>query len=221
MPASATGADAAIPAAVIRLPRIAVQILDELRVISGFAEPHSEDLRIYTQDMSHAGEPRYHPGNQPAHLRASDADREVVSSMVRKALDEGRLDLSELDERLGAVYEAKTHGDLAAVVEDIVPTPKTPQPAPRQVQLYRTPGAPVVPSDRLILPAVILGITPFGIFGAHRFYTGDAKGAAIMLLCTLSGIGVLYSLPRWLIDLILLATANFRDGNGKRMIDWI
>lgn len=176
--------------------------------------------------MTSTGEPPYHPGNHPAHLRASDSDRDVVAGLVRQALDEGRLELSELDERLEGVYSAKTHGDLAAVIEDLVPAPPAQRPAaqrpaPRQVQLYRSSPAPVLPSDRLILPAVVLGITPFGIFGAHRFYTGDAKGAAIMLLCTLSGIGVLYSLPRWLIDLILLATANFRDGNGRRMIDWI
>lgn len=52
-------------------------------------------------------------------LRASDADRERVAEVVRSAAVEGRLDMDELDERLGAVFAARTYADLAATVTDL------------------------------------------------------------------------------------------------------
>src|SRR5699024_9227272 len=97
--------------------------------------------------------------------RTIDAEREAVSSMVRSALHDGRLQLNEVDERLGTVFEAKTHGELATVVADIVPyyPPRPVAPPPSTAPTTR-PGV----SDRKILPAVLLSI-PFGMFGAHRF----------------------------------------------------
>ena len=53
-------------------------------------------------------------------LRASDADRERVAQVLHKATAEGRLDLHELDERLAAVYAAKTYGELAPITADLV-----------------------------------------------------------------------------------------------------
>lgn len=52
-------------------------------------------------------------------LRAADADRERVAAVLRDAAAEGRLDLSELDDRLGLVYAAKTYGDLEPLLRDL------------------------------------------------------------------------------------------------------
>jgi len=52
-------------------------------------------------------------------LRAADADRERVAAVLREAAAEGRLDLGELDERLGQVYAAKTYGELEPLVRDL------------------------------------------------------------------------------------------------------
>ena len=52
-------------------------------------------------------------------LRASDADRERVADQLREAASDGRLSLSELDERIDALYAAKTYGDLEPVVADL------------------------------------------------------------------------------------------------------
>lgn len=52
-------------------------------------------------------------------VRASDVDREAAAEQVRTAASDGRLDLDELDERLTAVYEAKTRGELAVVTDDL------------------------------------------------------------------------------------------------------
>lgn len=54
----------------------------------------------------------------PGH-RASDADREAVSGLVRDAAAEGRIGLDELDERLSAVWTARTYGELARTTADL------------------------------------------------------------------------------------------------------
>lgn len=52
-------------------------------------------------------------------MRAADADREATAERLRVALEEGRLDLHEYDERLVRVYGAKTYADLDKVVADL------------------------------------------------------------------------------------------------------
>lgn len=52
-------------------------------------------------------------------LRVSDADREQVAETLRRAAGEGRLDYNELDERLGAAYQAKTYADLVPITVDL------------------------------------------------------------------------------------------------------
>jgi Domain of unknown function (DUF1707) len=68
---------------------------------------------------------------EPQHLRASDADRERVAEVLRQAAGDGRLTMDELDERLDAVYQAKTYAELEPVTHDL-PSPDgyTPAPAP-------------------------------------------------------------------------------------------
>jgi hypothetical protein len=52
-------------------------------------------------------------------LRASDADRERVAEVLRAAAGEGRIGLDELDERLAAVYAARTYADLEPLTRDL------------------------------------------------------------------------------------------------------
>ncbi len=52
-------------------------------------------------------------------LRASDAEREEVAAVLRQSLAEGRLSMLEFDERLDAVYRARTYGDLDALLTDL------------------------------------------------------------------------------------------------------
>jgi hypothetical protein len=63
-------------------------------------------------------------------LRASDADRERVADVLRQAAGDGRLTMEELDERLDAVYAAKTYAELEPITKDLpeaghVPAPST------------------------------------------------------------------------------------------------
>jgi hypothetical protein len=55
-------------------------------------------------------------------LRAGDADRERVAEHLRLALEEGRLNLYEYDDRLRDAYAAKTFADLDRLLEDL-PSP--------------------------------------------------------------------------------------------------
>lgn len=52
-------------------------------------------------------------------LRASDADRERVAEVLRDALAEGRLDMTEFEERLDATYQARTYGELTPITRDL------------------------------------------------------------------------------------------------------
>lgn len=55
----------------------------------------------------------------PPEARAADADRTRAAEQLKAALDEGRLDLGEYDERLQSAYNAKTYGELDALLTDI------------------------------------------------------------------------------------------------------
>jgi hypothetical protein len=61
-------------------------------------------------------------------LRASDRDREQVAEILREAAGEGRLGLDELDERLNAVYAAKTYAELEPVIQDLPHSRTAPAP---------------------------------------------------------------------------------------------
>jgi len=68
-------------------------------------------------------------------------------------------------------------------------------------------------AKRSVLIAYLLWFF-LGTFGVHRFYAGKV-GTGVLQLVTLGGLGI------WaLVDLILLATGNFRDGDGERITQW-
>jgi hypothetical protein len=64
-------------------------------------------------------------GDTPG-LRASDADREATGERLRLAAIEGRLDPTELDERMSAAYAARWCSELAELTADVTPAPAPP-----------------------------------------------------------------------------------------------
>lgn len=52
-------------------------------------------------------------------IRVSDADRAAVADRLRTAVDEGRLTVSEYDDRLRLAYAAVTYADLAPLTRDL------------------------------------------------------------------------------------------------------
>lgn len=56
----------------------------------------------------------------------SDAERDQVASEIREHFAQGRLDESELDERLSLAYAARTRADLDALRHDLPQLPAPP-----------------------------------------------------------------------------------------------
>lgn len=68
-------------------------------------------------------------------------------------------------------------------------------------------------SEKRILVGFLLCFF-LGVFGVHRFYAGKI-GTGLLQLFTLGGFGI------WaLVDLILLVTGSFRDGDGRKITEW-
>ena len=73
---------------------------------------------------------------------------------------------------------------------------------------------PLETSEKKLIPAALLCVL-LGVFGAHRFYVGKTTSGFIQLF-TLGGLGL------WMLyDLILILTAQFRDGDEKLVSDAI
>lgn len=92
----------------------------------------------------------------PRDLRCSDVDRERVAEALRQAAGDGRLTLTELEERLEATFKARTYGDLEPITRDL---PQGPYPVPnvdptgRQQAAYPvqrpSPGTPDLQTMRI------------------------------------------------------------------------
>ncbi|AYY14347.1 DUF1707 and DUF2154 domain-containing protein [Actinobacteria bacterium YIM 96077] len=114
----------------------------------------------------------------PRTLRASDADRDRLAEGLREAAADGRLSINELDERIDALYGAKTYGELEQVVEDLPDIPRLrDRPAPPVVSsapsddVYQTPDRlGGVPSTRRA-KAVFSGIRRRGQWVVPETYS--------------------------------------------------
>src|SRR5215218_5071886 len=60
-------------------------------------------------------------------LRASDEERESVAAALREHGAAGRLDIDELEQRVGAAYAARTHAELSALLTDLPRPPRAPR----------------------------------------------------------------------------------------------
>jgi hypothetical protein len=97
------------------------------------------------------------------YMRVSDADREQVAERLREHFAAGRLTSEELDERVATALNAKTVGDLRAVMADLPePTPpgrqarqEVPDLTYRPVYGYRR-GPRLLPLGLILLFAVIV-----------------------------------------------------------------
>jgi len=74
-------------------------------------------------------------------MRVSNDDRERVAQILHNAMAEGRLSVSELEERLDKVYAAKTFGDLEPMTRDL--------PVGRQASALQLPRPGPAPVNRV------------------------------------------------------------------------
>lgn len=109
-------------------------------------------------------------------LRASDVDRERVADVLRNAAGHGRISMDELEERLEAVYAARTYGELAPITRDLPPedaAPPAPLPAraPAAGGLLAAPGEPI---GRGLAIAIMSGANRGGSWIVPRRFTSFA-----------------------------------------------
>jgi hypothetical protein len=107
-------------------------------------------------------------------LRASDTERESTVELLREHGAAGRLDVEELEQRVGAAYAARTRGDLATLLDDL----------PRAQQ--------VVASPRAERPARHARHRP-----GHGWATFAQVNVLLVAIWALSGAG--YFWPAWVI----------------------
>ena len=123
-----------------------------------------------------------HPDSR---LRISDADRERAMADLAGHYADGRLDHEEYDERLDAIWTARTRADLAVLFSDL-PRPQVTYP-PAQAR----PGA---------LPAARLG-------GPRRF-------PLLPLIAVLVLLSALTEAPFWLLIFPLMFVRSRRGATG-------
>jgi Domain of unknown function (DUF1707) len=113
---------------------------------------------------------------EPRGIRISDADRERAAERLHQALAEGRITLSELEERLAVVYAAKYEADLRPPLADL----------PGAEVVSTLTAVPTIPSDA---PAVVLraGMSTIKRSGAWdvppRMRLQSAMGSVVLDFC--------------------------------------
>lgn len=139
-------------------------------------------------------------------MRAGDSDRQAVADKLKQALDEGRLDLGEYDDRLQRTYAAKTYGDLNGLLDDLPGTGLAARPQAKPEPAPATAAPPPVRSAR----AGQLVRAWLGGFG------GIFVVCTVIWLATSIGSGsVQYFWPVWLLIPMVVGLLG-RLGGGDR-----
>jgi uncharacterized protein DUF1707 len=138
-------------------------------------------------------------------MRAGDRDRQAVADQLKTALDEGRLDLGEYDERLQRTYAAKTFTDLDGLLDDL---PGTVPVQHAQVQPLAAAPAPVPAAQPSPFAKVARWAGPYG--GVI------AVCVAVWAISSVSSHHLLYFWPIWMIFPLILGAAGQWRGDGRR-----
>jgi hypothetical protein len=104
-------------------------------------------------------------------MRVSDADREQVAERLREHFAAGRLTSEELDERIATALNAKTVGDLRAVMADLPePSPVGPQSGQEMPDWTYRPVCGYRRGPRLLPLALILFLAAIVLPGAGLMF---------------------------------------------------
>jgi hypothetical protein len=143
-------------------------------------------------------------------MRAGDSDRQAIADKLKQALDEGRLDLAEYDERLQQAYAAKTYGDLKGLLDDL-PASNLPVAAMATEPERKAPLPQRISSDRAgqLVKAWLGGFG--GIF---------VVGSVIWLISSIGSGHMQYFWPMWLlIPMVLGGLGRIGDRDRRRRRD--
>lgn len=150
-------------------------------------------------------------------MRLSDIDRKAAADRLGAAVNEGRLSVSEYDDRLGRLYHASTYADLAQLLGDLPATAQRmpmPQPMPMQTP-WQQPMMPMpmqqpmtgpiagpaaVVNNTIVVPNQIVTILPasgwataalvLGILGLTDFWVpfGGVFTSALAVAFAIAGL---------------------------------
>ena len=136
-------------------------------------------------------------------MRVSDSERERVAQFLREQSLEGRLDHDELDERMGAAYQAKTAGELQDLIEDLPHRRVAPAPARRPAPQRRRKG----PHPLAIAGMCLLGLLVLPTLAAAGI--GVVFAVVMALVVAVFVLGFLFG-PFILIGLLISQAAKRR-----------
>ena len=148
--------------------------------------------------------------SDPDRMRISDDERAAVGAQLREALDTGRLQLHEFDERTRGLYEAQTYGEVNRLLEDLpsaelmIPQQRTPEAAPQR----QPPGKSGKSGNAMghialgmgamsfvsFVPFTVLAIV-FGIMGLDKHRKGESDNRSFALAGLILGA---VSIPVWI-----------------------
>lgn len=140
-------------------------------------------------------------------MRAGDGDRQAVADKLKQALDEGRLDLAEYDERLQRAYAAKTFGDLKGLLDDLPSAALAARTAAAEPVPHTAAPAPQVRSERAgqLVRAWLGGFG--GIF---------VLSTVIWLVSSIGSGHVQYFWPVWLLIPMVFGALGRFGGDRRR-----
>ncbi|MGW5668156.1 DUF1707 SHOCT-like domain-containing protein [Micromonospora sp. NPDC003776] len=154
-------------------------------------------------------------------MRAADADREATAERLRVALEEGRLDLHEYDERLGRAYGAKTYAELDAVLADLPGSTPAQRAAVAPAAAPAPPTAPTAGATGEGGRAVDTGQGGGWLLGVWSPWLRVAGILTVIWLISSVGSGDMgHFWPAWVLGpwgvLLLLRTAGGHDHDAWR-----
>ena len=152
-----------------------------LYIVLAVLMPRDDGQQIWSRV---GGLPQFLPADPGApDIRIGDREREQTVAYLGAALREGRLDLTEFDERVATAYQAKLASELRELVADLrLATLDHPGPG------YGTPAAPALPrGPRSPVPGVTLAIL---LIGLGLVALGDRYGDWSLEPSTYFGIAV-------------------------------
>lgn len=137
-------------------------------------------MRYYVPYPGGGGEPLRPRG--PHTLRVGDAERDAAAADLGEHYTAGRLTLEELNERLDAVFSAKTFGQVAKVMADL-PGPGRLSWGSGPWQAPRAPEPPMATDQAgryaalaLLLLAMLIWLFTVLLFAKHGFYQQNPYG---------------------------------------------
>ena len=134
-------------------------------------------------------------------MRAADSDRKAVADQLKAALDEGRIDLNEYDERVQRAYAAKTYGDFAGLLDDLPGTIPV-----HDARLQPAQAAPVESPARPTRGEAAHWVSPYaGVI---------AVCVLIWVITSVSAGHLTYFWPVWMLIPLVLGVVGQWSGHG-------